>query len=95
MIASYVINPGLRQHNLDYLAQHYLNHKMISYQEVVGKGKNARNFSEVDVEKAKDLADSYNMRGEVSPEEADEIVFRSMFPTAKCLAPAGSRRCLA
>ncbi|MDY6974372.1 MAG: 5'-3' exonuclease H3TH domain-containing protein, partial [Thermodesulfobacteriota bacterium] len=31
MIASYVINPGLRQHNLDYLAQHYLNHKMISY----------------------------------------------------------------
>jgi DNA polymerase-1 len=52
MIASYVINPGLRQHNLYYLAQHYLNHKMISYQEVVGKGKNARNFSEVDVEKA-------------------------------------------
>jgi len=40
MIASYVINPGLRQHNLDYLAQHYLNHKMISYDDVVGKGKN-------------------------------------------------------
>ena len=52
MIASYVINPGLRQHNLDYLAQHYLNHKMISYHEVVGKGKNACNFSEVDVERA-------------------------------------------
>ena len=52
MIASYVINPGIRQHNLDYLAQHYLNHKMISFEEVVGKGKNARNFSEVDVEKA-------------------------------------------
>ena len=56
MIASYVINPGLRQHNLDYLAQHYLNHKMISYQEVVGKGKNALNFSEVDVEKAKEYS---------------------------------------
>jgi hypothetical protein len=39
MIASYVINPSLRQHNLDYLAQRYLNHKMISYHEVVGKGK--------------------------------------------------------
>ena len=52
MIASYVINPGIRQHNLDYLAQHYLNHKMISFQDVVGKGRNARNFSEVDVEKA-------------------------------------------
>jgi DNA polymerase-1 len=52
MIASYVINPGLRQHNLDYLAQHYLNHKMISYHEVAGKGRNARNFAEVEVEKA-------------------------------------------
>jgi len=53
MIASYVINPGLRQHNLDHLAQHYLNHKMISYQEVVGKGKKACNFSEVDIQTAK------------------------------------------
>ena len=52
MIASYVINPGLRQHNLDALAQRYLNHKMISYQDVVGKGKNARGFEEVSLEKA-------------------------------------------
>ena len=65
MIASYVINPGLRQHNLDYLAQHYLNHKMISYHEVVGKGKNACNFSEVAVERA----------GAYSCEDAD-ITFR-------------------
>jgi len=52
MIASYVINPGLRQHGLDHLASHYLNHKMISYSDVVGKGKNQLNFSEVEVEKA-------------------------------------------
>ncbi|HEJ82952.1 MAG TPA: DNA polymerase I, partial [Desulfobacteraceae bacterium] len=52
MIASYVINPGIRQHNLDYLAQHYLNHKMTSYQEVTGKGKNACCFSEVEIQKA-------------------------------------------
>lgn len=50
MIASYVINPGLRQHNLDYLAQHYLNHKMMTYREVLGKGRS--NFSEVDVHRA-------------------------------------------
>lgn len=50
MIASYVINPGLRQHNLDYLAQHYLNHKMITYREVLGKGRS--NFSEIDVDSA-------------------------------------------
>ena len=52
MIASYVINPGLRQHNLDYLAQHYLNYKMITYHDVVGKGKAEINFSGVDVEHA-------------------------------------------
>ncbi len=52
MIASYVINPGLRQHNLDALSQRYLNHKMIAFQDVVGKGKNVRGFAEVSVEKA-------------------------------------------
>ena len=52
MIASYVINPGIRQHNLDYLAQHYLNHKMMSYQEVTGKGKHACGFEEAAIEKA-------------------------------------------
>ena len=52
MIASYVINPSLRQHNLDVLAQDYLNYKMINYHDVVGKGKKERNFSEVDVEQA-------------------------------------------
>ncbi|MGD2124621.1 MAG: DNA polymerase I, partial [Desulfobacteraceae bacterium] len=52
MIASYVINPSLRQHNLDILAQHFLNHKMISYTDLVGKGKSQSNFSEVEVERA-------------------------------------------
>lgn len=52
MIASYVINPGLRQHNLDHLAQIYLNHKMINYQDVVGKGKKAVSFSEVPLPQA-------------------------------------------
>jgi DNA polymerase-1 len=53
MIASYVINPGLRQHNLDYLARHYLSHKMISYHDVVRKGKAEDDFSGVDVDLAK------------------------------------------
>lgn len=56
MVASYVINPGLRQHNLDYLSQHYLNHKMISYQEVVGRGKGQLTFSDVEVTKARDYS---------------------------------------
>ncbi|MBW1887842.1 MAG: DNA polymerase I, partial [Deltaproteobacteria bacterium] len=56
MIGSYIINPGIKQHNLDYLAQHYLNHKMITYKEVVGKGKNELNFSQIDVERARDYS---------------------------------------
>ncbi|MDZ7697936.1 MAG: 5'-3' exonuclease H3TH domain-containing protein [Deltaproteobacteria bacterium] len=52
MIASYVINPGLMQHNLNVLAQQYLNHKMITYKEVVGTGKNQRGFEEVEIDRA-------------------------------------------
>ncbi|MBW1902527.1 MAG: DNA polymerase I [Deltaproteobacteria bacterium] len=52
MVASYVINPGLRQHSLDSLAQHYLNHKMIPFSDVVGKGKKQLSFSDIDVERA-------------------------------------------
>lgn len=52
MVASYVIDPGHRQHNLDYLASKYLNHKMISYHDVVGKGKKEISFSEVPIDEA-------------------------------------------
>ncbi len=56
MIASYVLNPGLRQHNLDYLSQHYLNHRMIGYKEVVGKRGEEISFSSVPVEEAAEYA---------------------------------------
>ncbi len=52
MVASYVLNPGLGRHNLDYLAQHYLNHKMISFKEVMGRDGRKGSFAEVDVEQA-------------------------------------------
>lgn len=52
MIASYVIDPGLRQHNLDYLADHYLDHRMIAFHDVVGTGEAEVDFSGVDVTRA-------------------------------------------
>lgn len=55
MIASYVIDPTLRQHNLDYLAQHYLGYKMISYNEVTDQVKD-KNFAHVDIIKAKEYS---------------------------------------
>jgi len=55
MIASYVINPAIRQHNLDNLAQHYLDYKMISYKEVT-EGKKDKSFAYVDIDRAKEYS---------------------------------------
>jgi len=55
MIASYIIDPTLRQHNLDYLAQHYLGYKMIAYEEVTNHNK-AKTFAFVDIIKAKEYS---------------------------------------
>ena len=55
MIASYVIDPTLRQHNLDYLAQHYLGYKMVSYKEVTDHKKD-KTFASVDIRRAKEYS---------------------------------------
>jgi DNA polymerase-1 len=55
MIASYVIDPTLRQHNLDYLAQHYLGYKMVSYKEVMDHRKD-KDFSSVEIQRAKEYS---------------------------------------
>jgi DNA polymerase-1 len=55
MVASYVIDPTLRQHNLDYLAQHYLSYRMVSYDEVTGHDK-AKSFAAVDIDRAREYS---------------------------------------
>ena len=52
MLASYLLDPGRRSHSLDALAFSLLEHKMISYEEVTGKGKQQVTFDRVPVEKA-------------------------------------------
>jgi DNA polymerase-1 len=52
MLASYLINPSKRAHNLDQIALDFLDHKTITYKEVVGKGKNVFGFAQVPIEKA-------------------------------------------
>ncbi len=49
MIASYVLNPSRSSHSLDALALEYLNYKTTTYEEVTGRGKSQKSFSEVDV----------------------------------------------
>jgi DNA polymerase I len=52
MLASYLINPSRRQHNLEEIALEYLDYKMTTYKEVVGTGKKEIGFQEVDIETA-------------------------------------------
>ncbi|HEX5773323.1 MAG TPA: DNA polymerase I, partial [Geomobilimonas sp.] len=52
MLASYLLNPARSSHGLDSLSVEHLDHKMISYADVTGKGKEQVNFAQVPVEKA-------------------------------------------
>ena len=56
MLMSYVLDAGKNRHNLDTLAEIHLQHKNISFKDIVGSGKKQLNFSEVDISSAKDYA---------------------------------------
>ncbi len=56
MLMSYVLDAGKNRHNMDTLSEIHLKHKTISFKDLVGSGKKEINFSEVNVEKAKDYA---------------------------------------
>ena len=56
MLMSYVLDAGKNRHNMDTLSKIHLNHKTISFKDLVGTGKKEINFSEVEIEKAKDYA---------------------------------------
>ncbi len=52
LLESYVFNSSHNGHDLDTLAERYLQHQNIRYEEVAGKGKSARNFADVPVVEA-------------------------------------------
>jgi len=56
MLMSYVLDAGKNRHNMDTLSEIHLNHKTITFKDLVGSGKKEINFREVDIEKAKDYA---------------------------------------
>ena len=56
MLMSYVLDAGKNRHNMDTLSEIHLNHKTISFKELVGSGKKQINFSEVDLNSAKNYA---------------------------------------
>lgn len=52
MLMSYVLGAGLHGHGLDELAMRYFQHKMISFDEVTGTGRNRITFDRVPLDKA-------------------------------------------
>jgi len=56
MLISYSLDAGTNRHNLDTLSEIHLNHKTISYKDLVGKGKKQLNFSDVELKQATEYA---------------------------------------
>lgn len=56
MLASYVLNPTATRHNMDDLAQFYLDYRTTTFEDVAGKGVKQLTFNQVAVEIASDYA---------------------------------------
>ena len=56
MLASYVLDPGRRSHGLDVLSLEFLDHSMMSYADLCGKGKSAIPFDQCAVDSARDYS---------------------------------------
>jgi len=56
MIASYVLDPGRREHGLDSLALQFLDHRTISYEDLCGKGKDQIPIAECPLDRVVEYA---------------------------------------
>ena len=56
MVASYVMDPGRKDHALDALAMQHFDYRTTTYEELCGKGRDQRSIAECDVQKVKDYA---------------------------------------
>jgi len=77
MVQSYVLNSTASRHNMDALAQHYLDYQTVKYIDIAGKGVKQLTFNQVDIE----LASPY------AAEDAD-ITLRLAQHFSACLALA-------
>ncbi|GJQ58661.1 MAG: DNA polymerase I [Candidatus Scalindua sp. AMX11] len=56
MIASYLLDPNKRNHNLDDISLEYLEHRMITYKEVTGTGQKEIGFHQVEIPRASEYS---------------------------------------
>ncbi|MEW5928501.1 MAG: DNA polymerase I [Gemmatimonadota bacterium] len=95
MIASYLLDPGRREHGMDSLALQYLDHRTVTYEEVAGKGKAQIPFAWVPLERARDYAAedadvTLRLRDVFAPEleklHLDDLFRRIEMPLVEVLA---------
>lgn len=94
MVASYLLNPSLRKHNLDALALDYLGYFTMTYEDLVGKGKNKQELYNVDPDKvtfyASEDADIalrlYNiLKKEIQDSKLEKIFYELEMPLIEVL----------
>jgi DNA polymerase-1 len=56
MLASYLLNPSARGHDLSTISMNYLGHSMIPIETLIGKGKNQITMGEVEVRRSSEYA---------------------------------------
>lgn len=56
MLESYVLNSVGSRHDMDSLAQKYLNHQTISFEDIAGKGAKQLTFNQIELDKAAEYA---------------------------------------
>ncbi|MCL5667057.1 MAG: DNA polymerase I [Patescibacteria group bacterium] len=95
MIASYLLNPGTRQHNLSSLAFSELGYHMQPIEELIGKGKKQITMDRVDVEKVsryccEDVDMAIRLKTLYAPqlrrEKLDKIFYDIEMPLVEVLA---------
>jgi DNA polymerase-1 len=75
MLQSYVLNSTASRHNMDALAQHYLDYQTVKYEDIAGKGAKQLSFNQIDLQEA----------GPYAAEDAD-ITLRLTNYFGQCLA---------
>ena len=83
MLMSYVLNSTASRHNLDALAQHYLNYKTTTFEEVAGKGVKQITFDLVPIDKAahyaaEDADITFRLYEELKPKLAKEPILSAL-----------------
>ncbi len=95
MLASYVLDPSLRQHSLSFLAFKHFDYRMQSITELIGSGKKQKTFDTVPVAKAafyaaEDADFTFRLRGVLAPlihkHELNNLYYHIELPLIKVLA---------